>query len=108
LMNSTGGLKTGEVGYIATGLKVVRECQVGDTITLASAPTGEPLHGYRPVKPMVFAGLYPVLSDDYQDLRDALEKLHLNDASLVYQPETSAALGFGFRCGFLGLLHMEI
>src|SRR5206468_10331562 len=91
-----------------TGLKVVRECQVGDTITLANKPAAEPLPGYRPVKPMVFAGLYPLQSDDYQDLRDALEKLHLNDASLVYQPETSAALGFGFRCGFLGLLHLEL
>ncbi len=108
LMTSTGGLKTGEVGYIATGLKVVRECQVGDTITSASDPAVEPLHGYRSVKPMVFAGLYPVSSDDYQSLRDALDKLHLNDASLVYEQETSAALGFGFRCGFLGLLHMEI
>ena len=108
VMNATGILRTGEVGYIATGLKVVRECQVGDTITSAVQPADEPLHGYRAVKPMVFAGLYPVLSDDYQTLRDALEKLHLNDASLVYDQETSAALGFGFRCGFLGLLHMEI
>ena len=105
---SAGSLKTGEVGYIATGLKIVRECQVGDTITMAGRPATEPLHGYRPVKPMVFAGLYPVMSDDYQTLRDALEKLHLNDASLIYEPETSAALGFGFRAGFLGLLHMEI
>jgi GTP-binding protein LepA len=107
-MNSTRSLKTGEVGYIATGLKVVRDCQVGDTITSASNPATEPLHGYRSVKPMVFAGIYPVLSDDYLALRDALEKLHLNDASLVYEKETSEALGFGFRCGFLGLLHMEI
>lgn len=105
---STGGLKTGEVGYIATGLKVVRECQVGDTITSAARPADAPLPGYRPVKPMVFAGLYPVMSDEYQNLRDALEKLHLNDASLVYEPESSVALGFGFRCGFLGLLHLEI
>jgi GTP-binding protein LepA len=105
---STGGLGTGEVGYIATGLKVVRECQVGDTITSATRPASEPLEGYRPVKPMVFAGVYPVMSDDYLALRDALDKLHLNDASLVYEPETSMALGFGFRCGFLGLLHMEI
>jgi GTP-binding protein LepA len=101
-------LKTGEVGYIATGLKVVRDCQVGDTITLLRRPAAEPLPGYRPVKPMVFAGIFPVDSDDYEDLRQALERLHLNDASLVYEPETSVALGFGFRCGFLGLLHMEI
>ncbi len=101
-------LLTGETGYIATGLKVVADCQVGDTITLAKDPATEALAGYRPSQPMVFAGLYPISSDDYPDLREALEKLKLNDASLVYQPETSAALGFGFRCGFLGLLHMEI
>ncbi len=101
-------LLTGETGYIATGLKVVADCQVGDTITLAKDPASEALEGYRPAKPMVFAGLYPIESDDYIELRDALEKLKLNDASLIYQPETSAALGFGFRCGFLGLLHMEI
>ncbi|MFL5383685.1 MAG: translation elongation factor 4, partial [Longimicrobiaceae bacterium] len=101
-------LGTGEVGYVATGLKIVRDCQVGDTITSARRPAAMPLPGYRPVKPMVFAGLFPVESDDYEDLRQALERLHLNDASLVYEPETSVALGFGFRCGFLGLLHMEI
>lgn len=101
-------IDTGEVGYIATGLKVVADCQVGDTITVASAPATEPLAGYRPAKPMVFAGLYPINTEDYAELRDALEKLKLNDASLVYEPETSVALGFGFRCGFLGLLHMEI
>lgn len=101
-------LLTGETGYIATGLKVVADCQVGDTITLAREPAAQPLEGYRPAKPMVFAGIYPINSDDYTELRDALEKLKLNDASLIYQPETSAALGFGFRCGFLGLLHMEI
>jgi GTP-binding protein LepA len=101
-------ITTGETGYIATGLKVVADCQVGDTITLASDPATESLPGYRPAKPMVFAGLYPIDSDQYVELREALEKLKLNDASLVYQPETSAALGFGFRCGFLGLLHMEI
>ena len=99
---------TGEVGYIATGLKVVADCQVGDTITLANNPATEPLEGYRPAQPMVFAGLYPINTEEYIILRDALEKLKLNDASLVYSPETSVALGFGFRCGFLGLLHMEI
>lgn len=107
-LSPIGHIGTGETGYIATGLKVVADCQVGDTITLAANPAHDPLPGYRPAKPMVFAGLYPINSDDYPDLREALEKLKLNDASLVYQPETSAALGFGFRCGFLGLLHMEI
>ena len=101
-------LLTGEVGYLATGLKTVQDCRVGDTVTLAERPAREPLPGYRPAKPMVFAGLYPTSSDDYPALRDALEKLRLNDAALVYEPETSLALGFGFRCGFLGLLHMEI
>ncbi len=101
-------LSAGEVGYVATGLKTVRECRVGDTITLAAGPLTQPLPGYRAVKPMVFAGIYPVEGEDYADLKDALEKLQLNDASLVYQPETSQALGFGFRCGFLGLFHMEI
>ena len=101
-------LHPGEVGYIATGLKNVRECRVGDTITLAERPAGEPLPGYHPLKSMVYAGLYPSEGDDYTALRAALEKLQLNDAALTYEPETSAALGFGFRCGFLGLLHMEI
>jgi len=101
-------LGPGEVGYIATGLKSVGDCQVGDTVTLAGQPADAPLEGYRPAKPMVFAGLYPVESNAYVDLREALEKLKLNDAALSYEPETSAALGFGFRCGFLGLLHMEI
>jgi GTP-binding protein LepA len=101
-------LGPGEVGYIATGLKSVGDCQVGDTVTLANQPASMPLAGYRPAKPMVFAGLYPVESNAYGDLREALEKLKLNDAALSYEPETSAALGFGFRCGFLGLLHMEI
>ena len=101
-------LGPGEVGYVATGLKEVGQCQVGDTITLTSQPAVTPLEGYRPAKPMVFAGLYPVESNAYGDLREALEKLKLNDAALSFVPETSAALGFGFRCGFLGLLHMEI
>jgi GTP-binding protein LepA len=101
-------LGPGEVGYIATGLKSVGDCQVGDTVTLAAQPADAALEGYRPAKPMVFAGLYPVESNAYVDLREALEKLKLNDAALSYEPETSAALGFGFRCGFLGLLHMEI
>jgi GTP-binding protein LepA len=108
VMTPKNELGTGEVGYVATGLKIVRDCQVGDTITSARRPATAALPGYRPVKPMVFAGLFPVESDDYGDLRQALERLHLNDASLVYEPETSVALGFGFRCGFLGLLHMEI
>jgi GTP-binding protein LepA len=101
-------LQVGEVGYVATGLKSVRDCQVGDTMTAASQPAREPLPGYKPAKPLVFAGIYPVVGEDYPELRDALEKLHLNDASISFEPETSVALGFGFRCGFLGLLHMEI
>ncbi len=102
------GLTAGQVGYVATGLKDVRDCSVGDTITLARYPADGPLPGYRPAKPMVFAGLYPVEPEDYSLLKDALEKLRLNDASLIYQPETSQALNLGFRCGFLGLFHMEI
>ncbi|MCI0519122.1 MAG: translation elongation factor 4 [Chloroflexi bacterium] len=101
-------LTAGEVGYVATGLKTVRECRVGDTFTHPARPAAEPLSGYQQVKPMVFAGIYPVEGEDYPDLKDALEKLQLNDASLVYQPETSQALNFGFRCGFLGMFHMEI
>lgn len=101
-------LKTGEVGFVAAQIKNVRDCRVGDTITEAKRPAQEPLPGYRAVKPMVFCGLYPVESADYGRLREALDKLRLNDAALFYEPETSAALGFGFRCGFLGLLHMEI
>ncbi|GIV77811.1 MAG: elongation factor 4 [Litorilinea sp.] len=107
-MLATNILHAGEVGYIATGLKSVQDLDVGDTITLASKPAQERLPGYKPMKPMVFAGLYPSNPDDYGDLRDALEKLQLNDAALVYEPETSQALGFGFRLGFLGLFHMEI
>ncbi len=104
----TAGLHAGEVGYIATGLKNIQDLAVGDTITLAASPASETLPGYEPMKPMVFAGLYPSSADDYPDLRDALEKLRLNDAALVYEAETSQALGFGFRLGFLGLFHMEI
>jgi GTP-binding protein LepA len=107
-MQPVNYLGSGEVGYIATGFKTVHECRVGDTITLASAPAAEPLPGYFTPKPMVFAGIYPVEADDYTDLREALDKLQLNDASLAFQPETSQALGFGFRAGFLGLFHMEI
>uniref|UniRef100_A0A831X7W8 Elongation factor 4 n=1 Tax=Thermorudis peleae TaxID=1382356 RepID=A0A831X7W8_9BACT len=108
LMTPVGELAAGEVGYVATGLKVVRDAQVGDTITHRDRPASRPLPGYRPVKPMVFASFYPVNSDEYPELRDALERLRLNDAALVFEPESSEALGFGFRCGFLGLLHMEI
>jgi GTP-binding protein LepA len=102
------GLAAGEVGYLITGVKDVRQARVGDTVTSAGSPAVEPLPGYDHPRPMVFSGLYPVDGDDYPDLRDALDKLRLNDASLVYEPETSTALGFGFRCGFLGLLHMDI
>lgn len=104
----TGRLEAGEVGYVATGLKSVRECRVGDTLTTADRPAPEPLPGFRPPKPMVFASFYPSEGEDYELLREALEKLQLNDAALVFQPETSQALGFGFRCGFLGMFHMEI
>jgi len=102
------GLAAGEVGYLITGVKDVRQARVGDTVTSTSRPAREPLPGYAHPRPMVFSGLYPVDGDDYPELRDALDKLRLNDASLVYEPETSTALGFGFRCGFLGLLHMDI
>jgi len=107
-LKPTEALLAGEVGYIATGLKTVRQCRVGDTITNIKKPSDDPLPGYRKVKPMVFAGIYPVEGEAYGDLKDALEKLQLNDASLVYEPETSQALNFGFRCGFLGMFHMEI
>src|SRR5438477_1170208 len=108
-MISSGQLTAGEVGYIATGFKHVKDCRVGDTVTTPGALAhAEPLPGYKPAKPMVFAGIYPVEGSDYPLLRDALDRLKLNDAALFYEPETSNALGFGFRCGFLGLLHMEI
>lgn len=99
---------TGDVGYLITGIKEAKEVQVGDTITLAATPTDTPIEGFEEVKPMVFAGIYPVDTEDYEELRNSMEKLQLNDASLVFQPESSAALGFGFRCGFLGMLHLEI
>jgi GTP-binding protein LepA len=102
------GLGVGEVGYLITGVKDVRQSKVGDTVTNNSKPAAEALHGYKEPRPMVFSGLYPVEGSDYPVLRDALERLQLNDAALVWEPETSAALGFGFRCGFLGLLHLEI
>jgi GTP-binding protein LepA len=104
----SAGLGVGEVGYLITGVKDVRQSRVGDTVTSATRPATQPLGGYRDPVPMVFSGLYPIEGDDYPDLRDALERLQLNDAALVWEPETSAALGFGFRVGFLGLLHLEI
>ncbi len=107
-MSPAPHLQVGDVGYVATGLKTVTECRVGGTITLMNNPAKEPLPGYQMPKPMVFAGIYPVENDDYPDLKESLEKLQLNDASLVYSPEKSQALNFGFRCGFLGLFHMDI
>ena len=101
-------LHAGDVGYVATGLKSVREAQVGDTVTTVAVPAAAPLPGYQPAKSLVFAGIYPIVGSEYPNLRDAMEKLHLNDASFSFEPESSVALGFGFRCGFLGLLHMEI
>ena len=101
-------LSAGNVGYIISGIKDAQEVKVGDTITLESSPCKESVRGFEDVKPMVFAGIYPVDTEDYEELRASMEKLQLNDASLVFEPESSAALGFGFRCGFLGMLHMEI
>ena len=101
-------LHAGEVGYFSAAIKAVEDARVGDTMTLLKQPAETPLPGYVEAKPMVFCGLFPTDSDQYEDLRDALEKLRLNDAALQYEPETSSAMGFGFRCGFLGLLHMEI
>jgi GTP-binding protein LepA len=101
-------LGPGEVGFVACGIKIVGDAQMGDTVTEANRPTAEPYPGFKPLKPMVFAGLYPVEGHRYSELREALEKLRLNDSAFFFEPETSAALGFGFRCGFLGLLHMEI
>ncbi len=105
---NTGELSAGNVGYLIAGIKDVHDTKVGDTITHVKNPASEPLPGYEEIKPMVYAGLYPTDSEDYEDLRDALEKFRLNDSALTFAPETSAALGFGFRCGFLGMLHMEI
>ena len=105
---ASNGLGVGEVGYLITGVKDVRQSRVGDTVTTYNNPAREALSGYKDPKPMVFSGLYPIDGDEYPMLREALDKLQLNDAALVYEPESSAALGFGFRCGFLGLLHMEI
>ena len=107
-MTATDGLRTGEVGYLVASIKNVRDSKVGDTVTLADRPAAAPLPGYRSATPMVYAGLFPIESDDVPQLKEALEKLGLNDAALVWEPESSAALGFGFRCGYLGLLHMEI
>ena len=107
-MKKTKGLGPGEVGYVITGVKDVRETRVGDTVTWASKGASQPLEGFEEVKPMVYSGLFPVSQEDFPALRESLEKLQLNDASLTWEPETSVALGFGFRCGFLGLLHMEI
>jgi GTP-binding protein LepA len=104
----TGTLSAGDVGYVIAGVKDVADTNVGDTITNAKNPASEPLPGYKKVKPMVFSGIYPTVSEEFEELRDSLAKLRLNDSSLAYEPETSVALGFGFRCGFLGLLHMEI
>ena len=107
-LNPKNELGSGDVGYIISGVKKANEVKVGDTITSISNPCEKAIQGFEDVKPMVFAGIYPVETDDYEELRNSMEKLQLNDASLVFEPESSAALGFGFRCGFLGMLHMEI
>jgi GTP-binding protein LepA len=107
-MTAVPGMEAGDVGYLITGIKDVTKLRVGDTVTTLARPATEPLEGYREVRPMVFCGVFPIETDRFEDLRDALEKLSLNDAALSWEPETSEALGFGFRCGFLGLLHMEI
>src|SRR5262249_45443960 len=104
----SGAIGVGEVGYLMTGVKDVRQSRVGDTVTINIKPAAKPLGGYKDPKPVVYSGLYPIDGSDYPDLRDALDKLKLNDAALSFEPESSAALGFGFRCGFLGLLHLEI
>merc|ERR1711879_949615 len=104
----TKSLSAGNVGYLISGIKDVHDTKVGDTVTHLKNGATKPLPGYQDIKPMVYSGLFPTDSDDFEDLRDALDKLRLNDSALVYVPETSAALGFGFRCGFLGMLHMEI
>ena len=107
-MTPAPAMDAGEVGYVITGIKDVTKLRVGDTLTATARPASEPLPGYREVKPMVFCGLFPIDTDRYEDLREALDRLSLNDAALSWEPETSQALGFGFRCGFLGLLHMDI
>jgi GTP-binding protein LepA len=107
-LNPKKEVRAGDVGYIISGIKTAKEVKVGDTLTLAANPCEVPIKGFEDVKPMVFAGIYPVETDDYEELRYSMEKLQLNDSSLVFEPESSAALGFGFRCGFLGMLHMEI
>ncbi len=107
-MSPRASVKTGDVGYIISGIKEAREVKVGDTITTVARPATDAIQGFEEVKPMVFAGIYPVDTDEYEELREAMHKLQLNDASIVFEPESSAALGFGFRCGFLGMLHMEI
>src|SRR6185295_11255597 len=107
-MKETDQLSVGEVGYVVANIKKVSDTKIGDTITEEARPTSDPFPGFQEIKPMVFSGLYPIEPNQYESLRDALEKLRLNDSSFFYEPETSLALGFGFRCGFLGLLHMEI
>ena len=107
-MEDRDALPTGSVGYVIAGIKDIYGAPVGDTLTLTHAASEEPLPGFHQVQPRVFAGLFPIQSDDYENFREALQKLRLNDAALHFEPETSTALGFGFRCGFLGMLHMEI